>query len=171
MNKPWQVIIVLIGIFAAGGVTGSFVTLRYCKDKALNRPVPEEWTPKTLKSLDERLDLTPEQQEQIRPIVRHHMEQVSRVRNTSMADTRVIIEGMQREISSRLTTEQRTKYEQMNRELREAREKREKSDRERREKAEREKREKGEKGDKGERPPPPPGEKPGERPPPKPPGE
>jgi Spy/CpxP family protein refolding chaperone len=137
MNKPWQVIAVLMGIFAAGGATGSFVTLRICKDKALNRPVPEEWTPRALKSLDERLDLTPDQREQIRPVVRNHMEQVNRLRNSSMAETRLIIEDMQHEISSRLTPDQRTKYEQMNREARDKREKREKADRERREKGDR----------------------------------
>lgn len=59
MNKPWKVIVVLIGIFAAGGVTGGFVTLRFFKNKILNRPVPEEWAPRHLKRLAERLELTP----------------------------------------------------------------------------------------------------------------
>lgn len=132
MNKPWKVIIVLIGIFAAGGVTGGFVTLRVCKNKILNRPVPEEWAPKHLKRLADRLELTPEQQEQIRPIVRRNMEQLNRVRNHSLAETQTVVEGMQRDIAEKLTPEQRTKFEQMNRELREAREAREKHEREKR---------------------------------------
>ena len=132
MNKPWKVIIVLIGIFAAGGVTGGFVTLRACKNKILNRPVPEEWAPKHLKRLVDRLELTPEQQEQIRPIVRRNMEQLNRVRNSSMAETQTVVEGMQRDIAEKLTPGQRTKFEQMNRELREARESREKAEREKR---------------------------------------
>jgi uncharacterized membrane protein len=132
MNKPWKVIIVLIGIFAAGGVTGGFVTLRVCKNKILNRPVPEEWAPKHLKRLVDRLALTPEQQEQIRPIVRRNMEQLNRVRNHSMAETQTVVEGMQQDIAEKLTPEQRTKFEQMNRELREAREAREKHEREKR---------------------------------------
>jgi uncharacterized membrane protein len=132
MNKPWKIIVVLLGIFAAGGVTGGFVTLRVCKNKLQNRPVPEEWAPKHLKRLVDRLELTPEQQEQIRPIVRRNMEQLNRVRNYSMAETQTVVEGMQREISERLTADQRTKFEQMNRELREARETREKAEREKR---------------------------------------
>jgi len=132
MNKPWKVIIVLLGIFAAGGVTGGFVTLRVCKNKILNRPVPEEWAPKHLKRLVDRLALTPEQQEQVRPIVRRNMEQLNRIRNQSMAETQTVVEGMQRDISEKLTPEQRTKFEQMNRELREAREAREKVEREKR---------------------------------------
>ena len=132
MNKPWKVIVILIGIFAAGGVTGGFVTLRVCKNKILSRPVPEEWAPRHLKRLIDRLALTPEQQDQIRPIVRRNMEELNRVRNYSLGETQTVVEGMQREISSKLTDEQRTKFEQLNRELREAREAREKADREKR---------------------------------------
>jgi Spy/CpxP family protein refolding chaperone len=155
MNQPWKVIVVLVGIFAAGGVTGGFVTLRFCKNKLVNRPVPEEWAPRTLKRLADHLDLTPEQKDQIMPIVKRHMEQLNRLRNTSMAETQTVVEGMQREISAKLTPEQREKYEKLNRELREAREK---NERERRAKAERELL-----GKPGEKPP-------GDRPPPKPPG-
>jgi Spy/CpxP family protein refolding chaperone len=128
MSKPWQIILVLIGIFAAGGVAGGFVSLRICRDKLTNRPVPEEWAPKHLKRLHDRLALTPEQDEQIRPIVRRNMEQLNRIRNSSMEETKTVVEGMQREISEKLTPEQRTKFEQMNRELREMREAREKAE-------------------------------------------
>lgn len=132
MNQPWKVIIVLLGIFIAGAVTGGFVTLRVGRNKILNRPVPEEWAPRHLKRLADRLDLTPVQQEQIRPIVRRNMEQLNHIRNSSMAETKTIVEDMQREISERLTPEQRTKFEQMNREFRESREAREKIEREKR---------------------------------------
>jgi hypothetical protein len=132
MNQPWKVIVVLLGIFVAGGVTGGFATARFFKYKIANRPVPEEWAPRTLKRLVERLGLSPEQQDQIRPIVKRHMENLNRVRNRSMADTQSVVEEMQREISNQLTPEQRPKYEQLNRELREAREAREKAEREKR---------------------------------------
>ena len=132
MNQPWKVIIVLLGIFIAGAVTGGFVTLRVGRNKILNRPVPEEWAPRHLKRLADRLDLTPVQQEQIRPIVRRNMEQLNHIRNSSMAETKTIVEDMQREISERLTPEQRAKFEQMNREFRESREAREKVEHEKR---------------------------------------
>jgi len=163
MSKPWQVILVLIGIFVAGGVAGGFVTLRVCKDKLVNRPVPEEWAPKHLKRLNDRLELTPEQQEQIRPIVRRNMEQLNRIRNTFVEETKTVVEGMQREISAKLTPKQRTKFERMNRELREMREAREKAEKARRANAGRP--EDGPRPPRdrppGENPPPPPGKPPG----------
>ena len=112
-------------VLGAGGVTGGFVTLRIIKSRVLNRSVPEEWAPRHLKRLVDRLALTPEQQEQIRPIVRHNMEQLNRLRKQSLAETQMRIESMQRDIAQKLTPEQRVKFEQMNRELREAREARE----------------------------------------------
>ncbi|MBI2496957.1 MAG: hypothetical protein HYV75_03185, partial [Opitutae bacterium] len=132
MSKPWQVILVLFGIFAAGGVAGGFLTLRVCKERLTNRPVPEEWAPRHLKRLNDRLALTPEQQEQIRPIVKRNMEQLNRIRSSSLEETKTVVEGMQREISSKLTPEQRAKFGQMNRELREMREAREKAEKTRR---------------------------------------
>jgi uncharacterized membrane protein len=162
MDKPWKVILVLLGIFAAGGVTGGFVTVRVWRERLANRPVPEEWAPRHLKRLADRLDLTPQQQEQIRPIIKRNMEQLNRLRNRSMAEAKTAVEGMQREITEQLTPEQRAKFEQMNRELREQRDAREAKER-----AERTRRSSGERPGEGPRPGPdrPPPEKPPEKPP------
>jgi len=158
MNQPWKIIVVLFGIFAAGGVTGGFVGLRVCKNTILNRPVPEEWAPKHIKRLVDKLGLTPEQLEQVRPIVRRNMEQLNRVRNYALAETQTVVSIMQRDIAEVLTPEQRTKFEQMNRELRDAREAREKAEREKRLLLGR---------TLGDKPPEKPGDKPrGDRPPP-----
>ncbi len=134
MKQSWKIIFVLLGIFVAGGVTGGLVTLRIWKEKMGNHPVPEEWAPRHLKRLSDRLELTPAQQEQLRPVVRRNMEQLSRVRNTFVADTQAVVEAMQREIAQMLTPEQRDKFAQMNRELRDARESREKAERAKRSK-------------------------------------
>jgi Spy/CpxP family protein refolding chaperone len=164
MTKPWQIILVLVGIFAAGGVAGGFVTLRICKDRLANRPVPEEWAPRHLKRLHDRLELTPAQEDQIRPIVRHSIEHLNRIRNNSMEESKMVVETMQRDISEKLTPEQRAKFDQMNREMRELRDAREKAER-----AERAKRANPDRPDEGGRPPR--ERSPGEKPPPdKPPG-
>ena len=135
MSQPWKIIIVLLGIFVAGGVTGGLVTLRVMKDKLANRPVPEEWAPRHVKRLADRLGLTPEQQEQIRPVVRRNMEQLARVRNTYAAETQTVVEIMQREIAEKLTPEQRAKFTQINRDLRDAREAHDKAERAKRSKS------------------------------------
>lgn len=129
MSQRWKVILVLFGIFVAGGVTGGFITLRVMHERFSRHPVPEEWAPRHLRRLANRLELTPEQQEQIRPIVRRHMELLNRVRSLAIKESQLEIESMQREVAEKLTPAQRARFEQMNRELREAREAREKAER------------------------------------------
>jgi uncharacterized membrane protein len=119
MNRPWKLILVLTGIFLAGGVTGGFVMLRVVREKIARHPVPEQWAPQHLKRLAERLDLKPEQMEQLRPIVRRNMEELNRLRNYAFTETKSVFERMEREISEKLTPEQRAKFEQMNKEFRE----------------------------------------------------
>ncbi len=119
MDKPWKIALVLLGIFVAGALTGGAVAIRFVQKKFAARPMPEQWAPMQMKRLAERLDLSPEQKEQLHPIVRRNMEQLNRLRTYSFAETRSIIERMQREIADKLTPEQRTKFEQMNKELRE----------------------------------------------------
>lgn len=151
MNKPWKLVLLLTGIFLAGGLTGALVMIRLGREVAARRSLPEQWVPMHLKRLAKRLDLRPEQLEQLRPIVRRNMEELKRLRAYAMIETRNVMERMEREVAEKLTPEQRAKFEQMNRELREAREKQERARRAN-----------------GGRPP---GERPpGDEPPPKPPG-
>jgi uncharacterized membrane protein len=119
MNKPWKLILLLAGIFIAGGVTGAFVMMRIGREMVARRPAPEQWAPQHIKRLVDRLELKPEQMEAVRPIVRRNMEQLNRLRTYSLAETKSIMEQMQREIAEKLTPEQRVKFEQMNKDMRE----------------------------------------------------
>jgi len=119
MTNPWKLVLLLVGIFVAGSITGAFVTLRFGRDWVARRPGPEQWAPNHMKRLMERLDLKPEQVEQIRPIVHRNMEELNRVRNDTMAETKGVFERMEREIAERLTPEQRIKFDQLNKEMRE----------------------------------------------------
>ena len=121
VNQPWKIVVVLAGIFLAGGVTGGFVALRFFPSPhpARQGSGPDQWAPRQMKRLAERLELTPDQQERLHPIVRRNMEELIRLRLSSTAHTREIFERMEREISEQLTPAQRPKFEQMNREFRE----------------------------------------------------
>jgi len=119
MNKPWKLVLLLVGIFLAGGVSGAFVMMRMGRNLIAGRPMPDQWAPMHLKRLTEKLELTPQQTEELRPIVKSHMEELTRLRTQSMAETKVVFEQMQREIAAKLTPEQQVKFDQMNKEMRE----------------------------------------------------
>ncbi|WP_438482403.1 hypothetical protein [Oleiharenicola lentus] len=124
MKSPLKVIVLLVGIFLAGVVTGIYV------DKRLNAPAKpaeqhrstvavEKWAPDQMKRLVDALELQPAQIQQIQPIIQRNMEELDRLRTYSRSETGGIFERMKREISEKLTPEQRTKFEQMNKEQRE----------------------------------------------------
>ena len=119
MNQPWKLVLLLTGIFLAGGVTGAFVGQKILREKFSQRPAPEQWAPWHLKRLAERLDLKPEQQEELRPIIKRNMDELNRLRASAMGESRTIIERMEREVGEKLTPEQRAKFEKQNQEFRE----------------------------------------------------
>lgn len=119
MNKSWKLVLALLGIFVAGGVTGTFVTLRFGREWVMKRPSPEQWEANHMKRLSERLELAPNQQDELRPIVRRNMEELTQVRNHCITTTRAVFEKMEREISEKLNPAQLVKFEKLNKEMRE----------------------------------------------------
>jgi hypothetical protein len=119
MSKSWKLGLALLGIFLAGGVTGTFVTLRFGRDWVVKRPGPEQWEASHMKRLSERLGLAQSQQEELRPIVRRNMEELSQVRSHCITATKAVFEQMERDISQKLTPEQIVKFEKLNKEMRE----------------------------------------------------
>lgn len=119
MDKPWKLVLALIGIFIAGSVTGGFVSLRIAKERVQQRrPMPEQWGPQRLKALGKELALTPDQMDKIRPIIRRDTDELNKLRQGTMEKTRDIFIKMERDIAQHLTPEQRAKYEQMLKERR-----------------------------------------------------
>ncbi|HVZ65869.1 MAG TPA: hypothetical protein VG936_14990 [Lacunisphaera sp.] len=118
MTQPWKVVLVLIGIFLAGAVTGGLVVARFGRELIAHRPMPDQWAAVQLRRLAERLDLTPQQQEELKPIIRRNMEELRKLRNYAMSESRTVFERMQREIGEKLSPEQRAKYEQMQNDFR-----------------------------------------------------
>lgn len=118
-GKPWKLVLLLAGIFLAGGVVGGALTLHFAREFAPRRAAPEQWGPARLKMLAHRLELTPAQIEQLRPIVRRHMADLDFVRQDGMRDTRRVLMRMEQDISAALTPEQREKFRELNAERRE----------------------------------------------------
>ena len=119
MNRPWKIIVVLVGIFLAGGVAGAFIALAMEKSDGRRRAGPDQWVPARMKTMVERLELTPEQVERIRPIMKREGEELGKLREHSIRETRLAFERMEKDISSELTPEQKVKYEALNNEIRE----------------------------------------------------
>jgi hypothetical protein len=67
--KHWKVILVVILVFAAGGVTGSVGTIVYLKRHFARGFSVESKTAREMEELHKELNLTPEQQPKIKAIL------------------------------------------------------------------------------------------------------
>lgn len=152
-GSPAKLILLLIGIFLAGGVAGGFLTLHYAQGKSRERGMPEQWGPARMKLLEKRLELTPAQVDLLKPIIKRDTDELSRLRQTGFAEARRILQRMDSDIAAVLTPEQKVKFEQLNAELRD---RMKKAMEQRRERDKREGRPPGE--GRGGPPPPPEGE-------------
>ena len=117
----WKIIVALVGIFAAGAVTGGLVALRVAKEMAERRGgpnVPAPWGPQQLRRLTERLQLSDEQVAKLRPILRRNMVDLNRLRAFTSAEMRRNFERLEYDIAAVLTPEQQAKYRELSQMMR-----------------------------------------------------
>jgi Spy/CpxP family protein refolding chaperone len=124
MNRPWKVILAFAGVFVAGAVFGGFLSLRFAPERMgmmrLQRATPmEQFTPQIFKRLSQRLDLTVEQKEKIRPIIRQADAEMRRLRLTGARDAIAVAENMHEQVAALLTPAQLKKLDDLKREMRE----------------------------------------------------
>jgi Spy/CpxP family protein refolding chaperone len=123
MDKSWRVIFAFAGIFFAGLVAGVLVAPRIFPHLAGRNGQPwlpvqapiqrtQPLGPQLFRQFTERLNLTPEQREKIKPIELRVTEELRRLRLESQHNTDVALQRMQDEISEILTPEQRTRFQE-----------------------------------------------------------
>jgi hypothetical protein len=79
----------------------------------------EQFTPQIFKRLSQRLDLTVEQKEKIRPIIRQADAEMRRLRLTGARDAIAVAENMHEQVAALLTPAQLKKLDDLKREMRE----------------------------------------------------
>lgn len=137
MDKPWKVVFAFVGIFIAGAVFGAFFSLRIGgrilqmerpefhggagpqnpQQAGLQRPpapLAAAWqAPQLMHRFTERLDLTPEQKEQIRPVIQRAADDFRRQTQTNLREHGIIMQRLQEDIAKVLTPEQQARLEKM----------------------------------------------------------
>lgn len=113
-RRPWQVWLIFVGVFIAGGVAGGFVSLRVAK-ALVERGRGSDFGPHMMKRLNENLGLTETQQAAIQPLVDRAWEDLRRTRRESIEAMRT----MEAAVTELLTPEQRATYDAIQAEQRE----------------------------------------------------
>jgi preprotein translocase subunit SecF len=107
MIKHWKVILVVVLVFAAGGVTGSVATRLQLKRNFEHGFNVESKTAKEMQELQKELNLTPEQQPKIKAIMLDSGHKFESCFGNAMRESGTNIVESWRLIEKELTSEQR----------------------------------------------------------------
>jgi hypothetical protein len=109
----WKVVLTLIAIFVAGGVTGGFLTSRTIKDAIRRSEEPRKSFTLTTDRLQGDLRLKPEQAEKIDPILRQVNTEFSNLLSLDLREREGILSRGQDRMNPILEPDQRARLQQI----------------------------------------------------------
>ena len=118
--SKWKLVLYLAAIFAAGGVSGWVVAAKTTKEKIFSPPAPKEISSHFCDRLFSKMNLTPEQSQKIKEISDRYAKEVDNVRDEQGRRIRQAANNRNAQINAILTPEQRTQFEEIERERRES---------------------------------------------------
>ncbi|MEW6304913.1 MAG: hypothetical protein AB1705_15675 [Verrucomicrobiota bacterium] len=116
--RHWKIVLILVAIFAAGGVTGSVLTLRGVKSAVNKGALTDAWARGALKVYTTRLQLTPEQAHKLQPVFDQAGKDLKGVRQRAMMDALSVLRVMNEQVEPELQPEQKERLQQMKEEVR-----------------------------------------------------
>ena len=112
-----KLILYLLAIFVAGGVTGAMVALKADKQMMTEAPRPARLETRYLRDrFQSKLGLTPEQSLMVEPILEKMSEDLKSIRQDATKRISAIMKTSYDQIAKQLTPEQRKKLEEMQKE-------------------------------------------------------
>lgn len=116
--QQWKIILAIFSLIGLG-FAGGFFTHRYMAKKTIERVKELSVAPGFQHHLFRRIDATPEQREQLHPIVMKYGKEMAEVVRDSREERRKIMDKMHAEIKPYLTEEQIQELEQFAKRFRE----------------------------------------------------
>jgi len=120
MDKRWKIISSFVVVFAAGAVVGSLYSSwthenrsREWRERAKDdRPERTDFASRVMHHYTERLQLSPEQVAEIKPIVESAGKQLKEIRMGWSRNTATVAKEMNQAVIEKLTPEQKTEFEE-----------------------------------------------------------
>jgi Spy/CpxP family protein refolding chaperone len=116
--RKWKIILALTAIFGAGVVTGGVFALGVVKQAVDNKINPGRWPASLLETYQKRLKLTPEQIEQMRPVVEESRREWTATVRSAVGSYAAIIRKVDEGLQPLLTPEQKAEHERIREEVR-----------------------------------------------------
>jgi Spy/CpxP family protein refolding chaperone len=114
-TKP-KIAVYMAGIFLAGGLSGGFIGFHKARALFFQLPPAQNMSEHIMGRFNSTLDLSAEQDVQIKPLVEAACNSVHSIHQKAMEDGGMVMSNMDEKITLLLTPEQKSKFEEMKRE-------------------------------------------------------
>lgn len=108
----WKVAFLVLASFVVGGVTGAFLTMGSAKDEMRRQRDPLRWFSNTPERWRSEMNLTPDQDQKIRPILQQIDDELTNRRAVDLRETEGILSRGEDRIAGILTPDQRPRLHQ-----------------------------------------------------------
>lgn len=102
-----------LGVFIAGAIAGSVITLGVARHEIVRLANPQNWQQLAMQQLTRKLDLRPDQVTQVNPIVANAVEDIRLGRRQRIAEVQQTLQQSRANISAVLDAEQEKKFEKL----------------------------------------------------------
>jgi Spy/CpxP family protein refolding chaperone len=116
--RKWKIILALAAIFLTGAVTGGVFALGMVKQAVDKKINPGRWPASLLETYQKRLKLTPEQIEQMRPVIEESRREWTATVRNAVGSYAAIIRQVDEQLAPLLTPEQKAEHERLREEVR-----------------------------------------------------
>ncbi len=113
MNAPpnLRILATLLALVVVSALGGGFLGARLGREQMRQRFDPQTWNEYAMRTLDQRLRLSPEQRTRIQSAIDHAVLEMKRVHRETVERTVAIVDRMLDDIGRELTPEQRQRAE------------------------------------------------------------
>ncbi|HSH96193.1 MAG TPA: hypothetical protein VK968_18755 [Roseimicrobium sp.] len=118
LPRTWKIALSLTAIFIAGAVTGGVLTAIVAKKMVERSKTPEGWQNAMYRHYKNRLKLTPEQEEKLRPVFKIAAEELKTVRQRTFFESGMVVRKMNESVAAELTPGQQDELKKMTEEIR-----------------------------------------------------
>ena len=113
MKANWKIIVLLLAIVFVSMLAGGFLGAKFAERAIRHRNTPEAWNQKAMRSLHQRLKLSPEQDLKMQHILDGGVEEMKTIRLDTIARTDAVVERMLGDLEKEITPEQRAEFEKL----------------------------------------------------------
>jgi hypothetical protein len=117
-RRHWKIILTFVAVFVAGAVTGGVFALGVVKRTVDQKINPSRWPASLLETYQRRLQLTPAQVEQMRPVIEESRHQWALTVRSAVGSYGGIVRRLDEKLEPLLTPEQKVEHERIREEVR-----------------------------------------------------